>query len=55
MVTAATNAAAGWRWDVVSVGLPAPVHGGRVVSESANLGRGWVGFDFEAALGRRPR
>jgi polyphosphate glucokinase len=51
MVAAALGAAAGWRWDVVSVGVPAPVHGGRVVSEPVNLGRGWVGFDFEQAFG----
>ena len=31
--------------------MPAPVHGGRVVSEPFNLGEGWVGFDFAAAFG----
>jgi polyphosphate glucokinase len=51
MVAAALGAAAGWHWDVVSVGVPAPVHGSRVVSEPVNLGRGWVGFDFEQAFG----
>lgn len=50
MVAAALGAAEGWRWDVVTVGVPAPVHGGRVVSEPFNLGTGWVGFDFEAAF-----
>ena len=50
MVSAALGAAEGWRWDVVTVGVPAPVHGGRVVSEPFNLGRGWVGFDFESAF-----
>ena len=51
MVSAALAAAEGWRWDVVAVGVPAPVHAGRVVSEPVNLGKGWVGFDFEAAFG----
>jgi polyphosphate glucokinase len=51
MVAAALEAANGWTWDVVTVGVPAPVHGGRVVSEPFNLGRGWVGFDFEQAFG----
>ena len=51
MVAAALAAADGWRWDVVAVGVPAPVHAGRVVSEPFNLGKGWVGFDFEAAFG----
>jgi polyphosphate glucokinase len=41
-----------WSYDAVSVGVPAPVHDGRVVSEPLNLGAGWVGFDFEEALGR---
>lgn len=52
MVAAALAAAHGWRFDVVSVGIPAPVHGGRVVAEPFNLGKGWVGFDFERAFGR---
>jgi polyphosphate glucokinase len=51
MVTAALRVARGWRWDVVSVGVPAPVNGGRVLSEPFNLGKGWVGFDFESAFG----
>ena len=52
MVKAALAAADGWHWDVVTVGVPAPVHGGRVVSEPFNLGKGWVGFDFAAAFGK---
>jgi predicted NBD/HSP70 family sugar kinase len=52
MVAAVTTAAAGWRFDVVSVGLPAPVQADRVVSEPVNLGPGWVGFDFEAAFAK---
>jgi polyphosphate glucokinase len=51
MVKLALGAAEGWHFDVVTVGVPAPVHGGRVVSEPVNLGKGWVGFDFEAAFG----
>ncbi len=52
MVKLALGAAEGWRWDVVTVGVPAPVHAGRVVSEPVNLGDGWVGFDYEAAFGK---
>src|SRR5579862_4660673 len=51
MVKAAVGAADGWKWDVVAVGIPAPVHGSRVVSEPFNLGKGWVGFDFAKAFG----
>jgi polyphosphate glucokinase len=55
MVDVALAAADGWRWDVVTVGVPAPVRAGRVVSEPFNLGTGWVGFDFEAAFGSPTR
>jgi polyphosphate glucokinase len=41
-----------WSYDVVSVGIPAVVHDGRVVADPVNLGHGWVGFDFEAAFER---
>jgi polyphosphate glucokinase len=51
MVNAATTAAGDWRWDVVAVGVPAAIHGGRVLSEPFNLGAGWVGFDLPAAFG----
>jgi polyphosphate glucokinase len=44
-----------WEWEVVSIGIPAPVHGGRVVSDPINLGGGWAGFDFDSAFGRRTR
>ena len=37
---------------VVSVGIPAPVVGGRVAHEPVNLGKGWAGFDYEDAFGK---
>ena len=43
---------AGRPWDVVSVGIPAPVRGGKLIHEPLNLGGGWVGFDYEAAFGK---
>jgi glucose-6-phosphate isomerase len=42
---------AGWSFDVASIGIPTPVLRGRVMNEPWNLGRGWVDFDFGAALG----
>lgn len=51
MVERALAQATGWRFDVATVGVPAKVRDGRVVLEPFNLGRGWVGFDFEAAFG----
>ena len=40
-----------WRVEKVSVGYPGPIVNGRIHLEPANLGRGWVGFDFKKALG----
>jgi polyphosphate glucokinase len=52
MVHDVLEATRDWRYDVVSVGIPGPVLGGRVVSDPPNLGDGWVGFDFERAFGK---
>ena len=42
----------GWDFDRVSIGVPAPVADDRVLKEPVNLGKGWKGFDFEAAFGK---
>ncbi|MGE5243414.1 MAG: ROK family protein [Betaproteobacteria bacterium] len=55
MVRAVRKAAAGWSYDVVSIGYPGPVLHGKPVSEPHNLGGGWVGFDFRRAFGRPVR
>jgi polyphosphate glucokinase len=55
MAAGVLKLATGWEWSAVSVGVPAPVHGGRVVSEPVHLGRGWVGFDVESAFGKPTR
>ena len=52
MVEGTLEIVAGWDFDRVSIGVPAPVADGRVVREPVNLGPGWQGFDFEAAFGR---
>jgi polyphosphate glucokinase len=52
MVAAALELAEGWDFALVSVGVPAPVHHGRVLTEPFNLGKGWVGFDYAAAFGK---
>jgi polyphosphate glucokinase len=48
-------AAAGWRFDALTVGIPAPVVDGNIALEPANLGRGWTRFDFSAAAGKPVR
>ncbi|HWI19118.1 MAG TPA: glucose-6-phosphate isomerase, partial [Vicinamibacterales bacterium] len=41
-----------WKYDVVTIGIPSPVLRGAVIEEPWNLGKGWVGFDWSAALGK---
>jgi len=43
------------RYDAVSIGYPGLVYHGGVAAEPHNLGKGWVGYDFAAALGRPVR
>src|SRR5438132_1672281 len=52
MVELVTRMTTDWNYDVVSIGYPGPVVHGAPVKEPANLGPGWVGFDFAAAFGR---
>jgi len=51
MVAGVRTAAAGWKYDAVSIGYPGPVLHGRPVAEPHNLGPGWVGFDYRTAFG----
>ena len=51
MVAGTLAAADGWKWNAVSVGIPAPIRAGKVIAEPVNLGDGWVGFDYESAFG----
>jgi len=44
--------AADWSFEAISIGFPAPVQSGRIAKEPKHLGKGWVGFDFCAALGK---
>jgi polyphosphate glucokinase len=52
MVSRVNTLAADWTYDVVSIGYPGPVLGGRPSAEPANLARGWIAFDFAQAFGR---
>jgi len=40
-----------WTVEAIAIGLPTRVSGGRPVDEPINLGPGWVGFNYAAALG----
>ena len=50
MVDEVRKVAADWKYDVVSIGYPGPVLDGRLLAEPHNLGKGWVGFNFEKAF-----
>jgi len=51
MVRGVRQATSKWHFEGISVGIPAPVLHGKLVSEPRNLGTGWVGFDFSKAFG----
>jgi polyphosphate glucokinase len=51
MVKAVSDLIADWTYEVVSIGFPSRVSRGKILAEPANLGRGWVGFDFSRAFG----
>ena len=44
-----------WKFDAISIGFPAPVRDGRILDEPKHLGKGWVRFNFEKALGKPVR
>lgn len=50
MVHGVVAATKDWKYEVISIGFPGPVLCGRPMTEPVNLGRGWMGFDFEASF-----
>lgn len=53
MLEAIAELTDGWEYDRVSIGYPGPVGESGPLSEPANLGNGWVAFDYALALERR--
>jgi polyphosphate glucokinase len=51
MVAGVKPLVADWKSEVVSIGYPGAVIGGRPLHEPRNLGGGWMGFDFSKAFG----
>jgi predicted NBD/HSP70 family sugar kinase len=51
MVKDVQKTAARWKYSAVSIGYPGPVVHGKPLRDPYNLGRGWVGFDFQKAFG----
>ena len=50
MAEAVRKLAADWSYDVVALGYPGAVRAGRPAAEPKNLGKGWIGFNFEKAF-----
>ena len=44
-----------WMFDAISMGFPAPVRNGCIMSEPKHLGPGWRRFNFEKSLGKPVR
>jgi polyphosphate glucokinase len=55
MVEKVRELARGWEYGAVSLGYPGLVGPDGPAAEPENLGPGWVGFDFAAALGKPAR
>ena len=50
MVVGVTKLAGDWKYDAVAIGYPGPVIENRPLAHPRYLGRGWMGYDFEAAF-----
>jgi polyphosphate glucokinase len=51
MVADIKKAVAGWKYDAVTIGFPAPVVRNHPRTEPHNLGPGWMRFNFQRAFG----
>src|SRR5262245_29062485 len=55
MVAGVKKLAKDWKYELVSIGYPGLVRFNRPIADPRNLGKGWVGFNFEAAFNRPVR
>jgi polyphosphate glucokinase len=51
MIDEVKEATTDWSYDHITIGYPGPVVDGVIQKEPVNLGEGWLGFNFGAALG----
>jgi polyphosphate glucokinase len=51
MVSLVKRAVYDWEFDCISLGYPGPIINGHPLREPHNLGKGWVGFNFQKAFG----
>ena len=52
MVAGVKQITVDWKYDVVSIGYPAPVMHNRPILEPYNMAHGWVKFDYKKAFGK---
>ncbi len=50
MIQGVLGATKDWEYEAITIGYPGPVLCGQPMTEPANLGPGWMGFDFAAAF-----
>ncbi len=55
LVAGVKESVAGWKFDAVSIGFPAPVKDGKIVKDPKHLGGGWASYNFAKALGKPVR
>ena len=55
MVAGIKKAIPDWNWDVATIGYPGSVRDGKIALEPANLGEGWMRYNFRRALGKPVR
>jgi polyphosphate glucokinase len=55
MVAGIKKAIPDWNWDVATIGYPGSVRNGKPALEPANLGEGWVRYNYRRALGKPVR
>jgi polyphosphate glucokinase len=51
MIDEVKEATTDWSYDRITIGYPGPVVDGVIQKEPVNLGAGWLGFNFTAAVG----
>mgnify|MGYP000053000561 CR=1 FL=1 len=51
MVDKVVEATKEWDYECISIGCPCAIQDGEIKKEPVNLGKGWIGFDFEKAFG----
>jgi polyphosphate glucokinase len=55
LIAQVKKTAEGWSYDGISIGFPAPVAKGRIMTDPKHLSKGWVAYNFTKSLGKPTR